>query len=116
MDEKFGIRPAIEFFRTVVHDAARTNAHHPVREYLDGLQWDGTAQLDRWLTIYGQAEDTPYVQAVGRLVLLAAVRRVRDPGTKFDQMPVLEGEQGTNKSSALAALAVEEDWFSDDCR
>jgi hypothetical protein len=42
------------------------------------------------------------------------VRRIRDPGVKFDEMLVLEGPQGTNKSSALAILAVEEEWFSDD--
>jgi predicted P-loop ATPase len=42
------------------------------------------------------------------------VRRVRQPGCKFDEMIVLESEQGTNKSSALATLAVREDWFTDD--
>ena len=46
--------------------------------------------------------------------MLAAVRRVRQPGCKFDEMPVLESEQGKNKSSALAVLAVREDWFTDD--
>lgn len=47
-------------------------------------------------------------------MLVAAVRRVRSPGCKFDEMLVLEGEQGTNKSSALAIMSVRDDWFSDD--
>jgi predicted P-loop ATPase len=42
------------------------------------------------------------------------VRRVRKPGCKFDEMVVLESEQGTNKSSALRILAVNDDWFHDD--
>jgi predicted P-loop ATPase len=43
------------------------------------------------------------------------VRRVRQPGCKFDEMPVLEQPlQGTDKSSALAILAVHDDWFTDD--
>jgi predicted P-loop ATPase len=55
------------------------------------------------------------VRAVGALVLIAAVRRVRKPGCKFDEMLVLEQPlQGTDKSTGLAVLAVEEDWFSDD--
>jgi predicted P-loop ATPase len=47
-------------------------------------------------------------------MLVAAVRRVRQPGCKFDEMVVLESEQGKEKSSALALLAVRDEWFTDD--
>src|SRR4051794_36170731 len=97
------------FFWTVVEDQARRNQFHPVRQYLDGLQWDGVKRIDTWLTTYAQAEDSPYVQAVGGLILTAAVRRIKKPGCKFDEMPVLESEQGKNKSSALKTMAVNED-------
>jgi predicted P-loop ATPase len=70
-------------------------------------------RIDRWLVAYGGAEDTEYVRAVGALVLVAAVRRVRQPGCKFDEMIVLESEQGRNKSKALEILAVEPEWFTD---
>jgi predicted P-loop ATPase len=47
-------------------------------------------------------------------LLTAAVRRVRKPGCKFDEMVILEQEtQGTDKSTALATLAVHDEWFSD---
>jgi predicted P-loop ATPase len=47
-------------------------------------------------------------------MLVAAVRRVRQPGCKFDEMLVMEQEQqGTNKSSALAIMAVRSEWFDD---
>lgn len=113
-EERFGFRAAKEFFWDVVSDSARRNAFHPVREYLAHLKWDGTPRLDNWLTTYGGAEDTPYTRAVGALLLVAAVRRVREPGCKFDEMVVLESEQGRNKSSALAVLAVRDAWFTDD--
>ena len=45
-------------------------------------------------------------------MLVAIVRRARQPGCKFDTMPVFEGVQGTGKSSALCILAGEEN-FSD---
>jgi predicted P-loop ATPase len=100
--------------RTVIVNDAHDLATHPVRAYLDRLTWDGTPRLDHWLIHYGYAANTPYVRAVGALPLLAAVRRVRQPGAKFDELLVLESRQGTGKSSALRALCPNEDWFSDD--
>ena len=113
-DERFKFRPSRDLFLTVLSDAARQNAFHPVAEYLAGLRWDGSSRIGRWLTTYGGADDTTYSRAVGELILVAAVRRVRQPGVKFDEMLVLESPQGTNKSTALKALAVRDDWFTDD--
>jgi predicted P-loop ATPase len=48
------------------------------------------------------------------LPLIAAVRRVRQPGCKFDELLVLESAQGRFKSSALRVLCPDESWFSDD--
>src|SRR5262249_47016077 len=88
---------------------------HPVRDYLDGLQWDGVPRIDRWLITYAGAEDSKYTRAVSALFLIAGVRRVRQPCCKFDEMMILEQPtQGTEKSSALAVLAVREEWFTDD--
>lgn len=87
--------------------------HRTVTDYLAGLIWDGTPRLDRWLIDYAGAEDIPRVRAVSRAMLVAAVRRARDPGCRFDQLPVIEGPQGCGKSSALRMLAIDEAWFSD---
>ncbi len=81
----------------VVEDEARRHAFNPVHDYLDGLTWDGTPRIDKWLTTYGKAEDSEYTQAVGSLIMLAAVRRARQPGCKFDEMLVLiSPKQGTD--------------------
>ena len=32
--------------------AAWQNGFHPVRDYLDGLAWDGTRRIDSWLFEY----------------------------------------------------------------
>ncbi|MGH9886444.1 MAG: virulence-associated E family protein, partial [bacterium] len=82
--------------------------------HLNTLRWDGTPRLDTWLTKYARAADTEYTRAVGRIVLVAAVRRARCPGCKFDEMMILESAQGTNKSTALSVLAGDPDWFTDD--
>jgi Virulence-associated protein E len=113
--ERLGFSTSLELVRLVMNDMARLNGFHPVRDYLDALQWDGVPRLDKWLITYAGAEDSKYTRAVGALTLIAAVRRVRQPGCKFDEMLILEQpQQGTDKSSALAILAVQEDWFADD--
>lgn len=114
IDEEHRFRPTYAFFEKVVHRIAWENAFHPVKNYLSGLKWDGTPRIDTWLVDCAGAEDSDYVRAVGSIVLIAAVRRIHRPGAKYDEMLVIEGKQGLNKSSALRALCPHSDWFSDD--
>ena len=111
--ERFHLKTTVTTVKEAVFTLANHHRFHPVRDYLDGLQWDSVARIDKWLITYGGADDNEYVRAVGALVLVAAVRRVRSPGCKFDETLVLEGEQGHNKSTALKVLAVKPEWFSD---
>lgn len=83
---------------------------HPIKDYLNGLKWDGENRLDTLLVDYFGAEDTAYTRAVIRKSLIAAVRRVFKPGTKFDYVLVLAGEEGRYKSTFLQKLA--KSWFS----
>jgi predicted P-loop ATPase len=114
IDAEFRFRLGKEFYYDVIVDHGHEQRYHPVRDYLDALRWDGRPRLDGWLTSYGGAEDNAYTRAIGTIVLTAAVRRVRQPGCKFDEMLILESGQGKNKSTALSVLAVDDDWFTDD--
>jgi hypothetical protein len=93
---------------------ARQNAYDPVLDYLSECQgrWDGVKRIDTWVIKYLGCEDTPLNREIGRLTLIAAVRRARKPGCKFDNIIVLEGVEGTNKSSVIQVLAGDEN-FSD---
>ena len=84
-----------------------------VTEYLGGLAWDGIPRLDRWLVDCAGAEDSPQVRAASRALLVAAVRRARQPGCRHDQLVILDGPQGSGKSRALQILAVVDAWFTD---
>ena len=115
-------------------DTARRNSFHPVRQYLDGLEWDGIERLDTWLHAYLGAQDPEpdlpddasqeerreragimreLVQQYGRKTLIGAVRRVREPGCKHDTLLVLQGKQGLGKSTAIKALCPDKAWFTD---
>lgn len=88
------------------------NAFHPVRDYLNGLTWDGKPRVDSLLFDYFEVESPEeYVKAVTRKTLTAAVARVMNPGCKFDQVLTLKGPQGCGKSTLFARLGRE--WFSD---
>jgi predicted P-loop ATPase len=93
---------------SVCHD----NAYHPVRDYLDSLEWDGSERIDTWFTMYYGVTDSAYTRAAGRKFLIGAVARVMEPGCKMDYMPVLEGSQGTFKSTSLKKLA--DPWVLED--
>lgn len=113
-DEDFGLKMPYDYFQKIIEDTARQYPFHPVRDYLDDLTWDGIPRINTWLCRYGEAADTKYTRAVGSIVLVAAVKRVRQPGCKFDEMLILESGQGSQKSTALFELVPNQDWFSDD--
>jgi predicted P-loop ATPase len=109
--ETYGFLPTQELFEQVLIDMAHANRFHPVREYLDGLKWDGRQRLGGWLTYYLGAEKSEYVETVGRAFFIALVARILNPGCKQDYMLILEGPQGALKSMACEVIAG--NWFSD---
>ncbi len=90
---------------------ASENGYHPVRDYLDGLRWDGVPRLRSWLSTYLGTPDTGYEQRIGEMFFIALVARAYRPGCKCDYMLILEGPQGGRKSTACAIIGGE--WYSD---
>lgn len=91
--------------------AARESKFHPVKDYLEGLQWDGTPRCDSWLSDYLGVRPTPYAAVSGRYALIGMVSRIYKPGALLRSMPILEGPQFRGKSSALRILGAP--WFAD---
>jgi predicted P-loop ATPase len=97
----FGFDPGIKNTTDALAHLCLKGEFDPVLDYLDALEWDGVPRLDRWLAGYTGADDTELNREFGSIALIAAVRRVRCPGTKFDPIIVLEGPMGTEKSKAI---------------
>jgi hypothetical protein len=51
-----------------IDQCADEHRFHPVRNYLNSLQWDGQQRVDTWLNAYLGAELTEYTTAIGRNV------------------------------------------------
>jgi predicted P-loop ATPase len=110
--QKQGILVSVEVAGQAVQTAARDRPFHPVKTYLQGLQWDGIERLEHWLSTYLGTEETEYSRAVGTRWLVSAVARIFRPGAKADCCLILEGPQGLRKSTALRTLAGE--YFTDE--
>lgn len=99
-------------YRNAVAKIADDRRYHPIRDYMNALPpWDGIPRVDRLLCTTLGAEDSPYVHAVTRKTLCAAIARIMVPGTKFDTILVMIGPQGTGKSTLISRLGMK--WFND---
>ena len=95
---------------------ANENGYHPIRDYLNGLSWDGTERIRTCLHHFLGADSDQYTYEALRLFLLGAIHRAFHPGCKFEVMLCLVGGQGAGKSTFFRLLAVKDEWFSDDLR
>lgn len=95
---------------------ANENRYHPICDFLNELQWDGTERIRYCLNHFLGADINDYTYEAMRLFLLGAISRVFEPGCKFEVMLCLVGGQGAGKSSFFRLLAVQDEWFSDDLK
>ena len=105
-----------------VKHAAAQRTFNPVDDYLNECMakydLNETNQLlDTWMIDFlgvkpSTEDEAIYIKAVSRLSLIQAVARARNPGCKADSVVILEGQQGTGKSSAIRVLFGEE-YFGD---
>lgn len=109
----WGLELGVDKIMQAASIVGRRDSFNPLRNYLDGLAWDGVARLDTWLSTYLGVDQTAYAASVGRKWLISAVARAFKPGCKADHVLILEGPQGRGKSTALATLMPVHAWFAD---
>jgi putative DNA primase/helicase len=105
LSQAYGISVRQDIVMSAVLLVADQHHYHDVREYLEGLVWDGTPRVRAWPARYLHVGDSEYVQLAGMKWMIAAVARVMQPGCKADNVLILEGKQGWGKSTALEVLA-----------
>lgn len=110
--QKLGLK---QITKDTVHQAvdivAQECRFHPIRNYLESVQWDGVSRISSVFPFYFGADDSDYARTTGYMFLVSMVARIFAPGCKADHLPVIEGPQGILKSTACRILGGE--WFSD---
>lgn len=108
----YGVKNRNDYFDAIKNVSMR-NKFHPVRDILDGLEFDGDEHIRSLLPDYLGVEDTEYSYQVMRLWMMGAVARIYDPGCKFDYTMIFTGPQGLGKSTFLKMMALNDSWFND---
>lgn len=110
LDREYGISGAQKIDDALI-SVANDNGYHPVRSYLENLEWDGVRRLEGIFTDILGAEDTALNRELAKLIFAGAVSRVFKPGVKFDYFVIVKGPEGCGKSSLFSLMGGE--WFSD---
>lgn len=114
--ESLHMTPKVTSIRPVIFSVAEKHSFDILREYLEGLVWDGVPRVNGFFRRYfgvDPDETSRYAQIVSRRFLISAAARALRPGCKVDTMPIIEGPQGLLKSSGVKAFAGEQ-FFSDE--
>lgn len=101
---RYGLEVGREPLEDAINALGQMARFDSLVDHVGAFEWDGVERLSTWPLRYTQAEPTAYVRAVGRLFLLGMAARALSPGVMFQSMPILEGPQGSGKSSLLRAF------------
>ncbi len=99
-----------------INIVASEQRYHPIKQYLEGLQWDGTPRIGSLLPKFLGADESAYTREIMQLLMIAAIHRIYHPGCKFEIMVCLVGGQGAGKSTFFRFLAIQDEWFTDDLK
>ncbi len=101
---KHHVMDAIEFVASI-------NRKSEPFEWLSSLVWDGVSRIDDFFNVAMGAEKTEYTRCVSKNFWIAMAARITDSGCKMDEMIVLEGPQGTYKTTSLEVIGGE--WYGE---
>ena len=100
-----------ELVVTGISTYAAVHERNEVQDWLRGLKWDRKPRLETFLERALGLSESNYIRAVSRNWFLSIAARIMQPGCKVDTMLILQGEQGSKKSSMLSIIGGK--WFAE---
>lgn len=116
LGETYGLRNE-KMIRNVFRIYRKEKRYHPIRNYLRNLKWDGKNRVETIFIDFFGADDNAYIREISRLFFTAAVKRIFEPGSKFDNIPVLVSaekgaSQGIGKTTFWEKIVTNYEWFN----
>ena len=65
---------------------ASENGYHPIKQYLESLERDGEERIKHAMTKYLVVDEDEYSESLMKLLLMATIKRIYEPGCKYDIM------------------------------
>lgn len=82
-----------------------SNKYNPVQDYLNSLVWDGIKRIETIFIKCFDVEDTKLTRALSKKWFIAGPKRIFEPGCQFDNMIVLDGDQGIGKTTFCRTIS-----------
>ena len=100
-----------EMVRDAIYYLAEVNKMDTAQLWLDSLAWDGVERVQNFMPRYMGTAAGKYERSVGLYMWTALAGRIMDPGCPADMVPILIGNQGLGKSTGIAAMVPDPDYF-----
>lgn len=101
-DLRLSSRPKVE---DAISLAADNNRYHEVINYFNSLTWDHIPRVETFFIDWLKADDTPLNREMTKIWLIGGVKRIVEPGCKFDNILITIGQQGSGKTSLIERLS-----------
>lgn len=111
IEKAFGIRYSKNKMMDAVTYIANKNAVNLPALYMDSLAYRGRGHIEKLMPKYLGVEDSSLNKWIAEHLLLGMVKRVFEPGCKYDELVVLTGEQGVGKTTFIERLALNPKWY-----
>lgn len=111
IEREFGIKYSKNRMDDAITFIAHKRAVNLPAMYMKSLPYDGERHIPKLLPKYLGAENTKLNAWIMEHMLVGMVKRVFNPGCKFDELMVLTGIQGVGKTSFIEKLALFSEWY-----
>lgn len=101
IEREFGIKYAKNRMEDAITFVAHKRTVNLLAMYMKSLNYDGKEYIKKLLPKYLGADDTALNSWIMKHVLVGMVKRVFNPGCKFDELMVLTGVQGVGDNDIM---------------
>ena len=107
IEKRFNLKVKKVDLQTAVVCAGYKFKYHPIKTKILSEDWDGISRAESFFIDVLGVEDNVYNRECTRKWLLAGIYRLFEPGTKFDEMLIIHGEQGLKKTTTFEKLSLD---------
>ena len=107
IEKRFNLKVKKVDLQTAVVCAGYKFKYHPIKTKILSEDWDGIPRAESFFIDVLGVEDNVYNRECTRKWLLAGIYRLFEPGTKFDEMLIIHGEQGLKKTTTFEKLSLD---------
>ncbi|MGN1443655.1 MAG: VapE domain-containing protein, partial [Acutalibacteraceae bacterium] len=101
-----GIKSATDFTHAM-NIIAEEISYNPIYNRISDIDWDGIDRIEHFLSEIMGCKDSEYTRECSRLIFHGGISRLMNPGCKVDDVIILQGRQGSGKSTIVEMLAMQ---------